>query len=247
MNNRLLRFLSLLLQILVIGVCLAACVYGIMISGDPSDSGHYISSTARVVILLLLTISYYKASLTTFDPGNVFMILALLFLSVAELRILSYFSSMTGWGIIPPRINVRIQMFSQFMAYFSIAGFGLYYQNNEQISTTAFSIMGMLGILFLTILIPATQDINGIWTLLAPKIALGVTAATAFVVMLILLFNEQSASGVMRFIGLILLMGGNLITILFGASFLHHVIGSGIYFLGGLIVMLSTLRNSVIL
>jgi hypothetical protein len=247
MNNRLIRFLSLLLQILVIGTCLAACVYGIMISEETSDSNHYLASTARVVILLLLTISYYKTSMTSFDPGNIFMILALLFLSVSELRILSYFSAMTGWGIIPPRIGVRIQMFSQFMAYLSIAGFGLYYQNTEQVNTSAFCIMGTLGTLFLSILLPATQDMDGIWTLLAPKIILGVIAATAFIVMLILLFNEQTSSGIMRFIGLILIMGGNLITIFFGAGFLYYAIGSAVYFLGGFVLMLSTLRNSVIL
>jgi len=246
MNNRLLRFLSLLLQILVIVTCLAACVYGIMISEETSDSNHYIASTARVVILLLLTISYYKTSLTSFDPGNIYMILALLFLSVSELRILSY-SAMTGWGIIPPRVSVRIQIFSQLMSYFSIAGFGLYYQNNEQVNTTGFCVMGTLGILFLSLMLPATQNMDGIWTLLAPKIILGVIAATAFIVMLILLFNEQTSSGIMRFIGLILLMGGNLITVVFGAGFLYYAIGSAVYFLGGFILMLSTLRNSVIL
>jgi hypothetical protein len=88
---------------------------------------------------------------------------------------------------------------------------------------------------------------DGIWTLLAPKIILGVIAATAFIVMLILLFNEQTSSGIMRFIGLILIMGGNLITIFFGAGFLYYAIGSAVYFLGGFVLMLSTLRNSVIL
>lgn len=247
MSNRLLRFLCLMLQILVIGACLAVCVYGILISVETSDSYHYIAVTARVAILLLLTLAYYKTSMSSFDPGNVFMILALLFLSAAELNILSYFSAMTGWGIIPPRVGVRLQLFSQFMSYFSIAGFGLYYQNNEQVNTSGFSIMGTLGILFLSLMIPATQDIDSVWGLLAPRITLGVVATTAFIVMLIVLFNEQSKSGVMRFLGLIFLMAGNLVTVLFGSEFLYYAVGSGIFVFGGFILMLATLRNSVIL
>ena len=92
-----------------------------------------------------------------------------------------YFSSMTGWGYIPPRVSVRIQLFSQFMTYFSIAGFGLYYQNNEQVNTSGLSIIGTLGVLFLSVLIPASQNVDGVWTLLAPKITLGIIAATAFI------------------------------------------------------------------
>ena len=247
MNNRLLRFLCLMLQILVICACLAVCVYGIMIGSEISDSYHYIAATARVTILLLLTLAYYKNSLTSFDPGNVFMILALLFLSVGELRIMPYFSSMTGWGYIPPRVSVRIQIFSQLMTYFSIAGFGLYYQNNEQVNTSGLSIIGTLGVLFLSVLIPASQNVDGVWTLLAPKITLGIIAATAFIIMVVLLFNEQTKSGIMRFLGLILLMAGNLITIIWGAELLYMIAGTALYFLGGFIVMLATLRNSIIL
>ena len=48
-------------------------------------------------------------------------------------------------------------------------------------------------------------------------------------------------------LGLILLMAGNLITIIWGAELLYMIAGTAIYFLGGFIVMLATLRNSIIL
>lgn len=245
--NRLLRFLCLVLQILVICACLAVCVYGIMISEETSDSYHYIAATARVTILLLLTLAYYKNSMTSFDPGNVFIVLALLFLSTAELRIMPFFSAMTGWGFIPPRISVRIQIFAQLMSYFSIAGFGLYYQNNEQVNTSGMSVFGTLGVLFLSVLIPASQNIDGIWTLPAPRITLGLIAATAFVILVVLLFNEESKSGVMRFLGLIFLMAGNLVIIIWGADLLYYIVGSVIYAIGGFVLILATLRNSIIL
>jgi len=89
--------------------------------------------------------------------------------------------------------------------------------------------------------------VEGVWTLLAPRITLGVIAATASVVLIMLLFNEQSKSGIMRFLGLILLMAGNLISILWGAELLYYAVGTAIYFSGGFILMLATLRNSIIL
>ena len=93
MNSKLLRLLTLLLQILVIGICLTICVYGIVVSVDSSESYPYIAATVRVSILLLITISYYKTSVSAFNPGNLFMMMAMLYMSITELRILSYFTA----------------------------------------------------------------------------------------------------------------------------------------------------------
>lgn len=247
MNSKFLRFLSLTLQILVIGICLTVCVYGIVISQEASDSYPFISTTVRVAILLLITISYYKTSVTAYNPGNVFMILAMMYMAVTELRILSYFTAMTGWGIIPPRVAVRVQLFSQFMLYFSIAGYALFHQNNEQGITSRFNLLGTVGLLFLSLTIPATQDIDGVWTLLAPLSILVVLAATVLISMLMILFSEQTKSSVVRFVGILLMAIGNFLAVVTSSSFLYSGIGTVLYFIGGFMVMVVTLRTSVIL
>ncbi|MBO4279957.1 MAG: hypothetical protein J5891_09170 [Spirochaetales bacterium] len=247
MNSKLLRFLSLTLQILVIGICLATCVYGMVISGEASESYPFISTTVRVSILLLITISYYKTSVTAYNPGNMFMILAMMYLALTELRILSYFTALTGWSILPPRVAVRLQLFSQFMLYFSIAGYALFYQNNEQGITTRFNILGTIGLLFLSVTIPATQDIAGVWTLLAPLSILIVLAATSLISILVILFNEQTKASVVRLTGIILMAIGNFLTVVAGSSFIYSNIGTVVFFLGGFMVMVVTLRTSVIL
>ena len=119
MNSKLLRVLTLLLQILVITICLTICVYGIVVTEDIQDSYPYIAATVRVSILLLITISYYKTSVSAFNPGNLFMMMAMLYMSITELRILSYFTGLTGWSFLPPRVGVWLQLFSQFMLCFS--------------------------------------------------------------------------------------------------------------------------------
>ena len=247
MNSKFLRFLSLTLQILVTLICLTTCVYGIMISLDASESHPFIAATVRIAILLLITISYYKTSVSAYNPGNLFMILALMYLDLTELRILSYFSAITGWGIIPPRVAVRLQMFSQYMLYFSVSGYALFYQNNEQGITTRFNLLGTIGILFLSLTIPATQNIGDIWTLLAPMSVLVVLGSTALISVLIILFNEQTKSAVVRFIGMVLMLAGNFLYVFESGSFLYSTIGTGAFFIGGFMVMVVTLRTSVIL
>ena len=188
MNSKLLRVLTLLLQILVITICLTICVYGIVVTEDIQDSYPYIAATVRVSILLLITISYYKTT---------------------ELRILSYFTGLTGWSFLPPRVGVWLQLFSQFMLYFSLAGYALFYQNNEHSSTTRFNALGTVAMLFLALTIPSTQDIVGVWGKKAPLSILVVIASIALITFMIILINEQSKAAIVRLIGLVLMMLGN--------------------------------------
>ena len=245
MNSKLLRVLTLLLQILVITICLTICVYGIVVTEDIQDSYPYIAATVRVSILLLITISYYKTSVSAFNPGNLFMMMAMLYMSITELRILSYFTGLTGWSFLPPRVGVWLQLFSQFMLYFSLAGYALFYQNNEHSSTTRFNALGTVAMLFL-LTIPSTQDIVGVWGKKAPLSILVVIASIALINFMIILINEQSKAAIVRLIGLVLMMLGNFAAVVL-SSFIYYAAGSVVFFIGGFMVMVVTLRNSVIL
>ncbi|MBQ3317868.1 MAG: hypothetical protein IJT86_03210 [Spirochaetales bacterium] len=246
MNSKLLRVLTLLLQILVITICLTICVYGIVVTEDIQDSYPYIAATVRVSILLLITISYYKTSVSAFNPGNLFMMMAMLYMSITELRILSYFTGLTGWSFLPPRVGVWLQLFSQFMLYFSLAGYALFYQNNEHSSTTRFNALGTVAMLFLALTIPSTQDIAGVWGKKAPLSILVVIASIALITFMIILINEQSKAAIVRLIGLVLMMLGNFAAVVL-SSFIYYAAGSVAFFIGGFMVMVVTLRNSVIL
>ena len=244
MNSKLLRVLTLLLQILVITICLTICVYGIVVTEDIQDSYPYIAATVRVSILLLITISYYKTSVSAFNPGNLFMMMAMLYMSITELRILSYFTGLTGWSFLPPRVGVWLQLFSQL--YFSLAGYALFYQNNEHSSTTRFNALGTVAMLFLALTIPSTQDIVGVWGKKAPLSILVVIASIALITFMIILINEQSKAAIVRLIGLVLMMLGNFAAVVL-SSFIYYAAGSVVFFIGGFMVMVVTLRNSVIL
>lgn len=246
MNSKLLRVITLLLQILVISICLTICVYGIVVTEDSQDTYPYIAATVRVSILLLITISYYKTSVSAFNPGNLFMMMAMLYMSVTELKILSYFTGLTGWSFLPPRVGVWLQLFSQFMLYFSLAGYALFYQNNEHSSTTRFNALGTVAMLFLALTIPSTQDIVGVWGKKAPLSILVVIASIALITFMIILINEQSKAAIVRLIGLVLMMLGNFAAVVL-SSFIYYAAGSVVFFIGGFMVMVVTLRNSVIL
>ena len=246
MNSKALRVLILFLQLLCFLASIGVCVYGIVIAEETDDSYTYMAAVVRLVVILLVTVSYYKSSVSNINPGNAFVILALLFLTVSELRVLSYFTALTGWSIIPPRMSVRLQMFSQFMLMFLLIGYAIHYQNNEHSSITRFLALGSAAVLFISIMLPATQDIEGIWKMSAPFWVLCILSGTALFTQLMLSFTEPTATGRLRNLAILMMIVGNGLSFVFDA-FASTIIGSSIFLLGGFITMIVTLRNSVIL
>ena len=246
MNSKALRVLILFLQLLCFLASIGVCVYGIVIAEETDDSYTYMAAVVRLVVILLVTVSYYKSSVSNINPGNAFVILALLFLTVSELRVLSYFTALTGWSIIPPRMSVRLQMFSQFMLMFLLIGYAIHYQNNEHSSFTRFLALGSAAVLFISIMLPATQDIEGIWEMSAPFWVLCILSGTALFTQLMLSFTEPTATGRLRNLAILMMIVGNGLSFVFDA-FASTIIGSSIFLLGGFITMIVTLRNSVIL
>ena len=246
MNNKALRVLILLLQILCFIASIGVCVYGIVIIENADDSYAFMAAVVRLVVILLVTVSYYKSSISNINPGNAFIILALFFLTVSELRVLSYFTTLSGWSILPPRVSVRLQMFSQFMLMFLLIGYAIHYQNNEHSSISRFLALGTAAVLFISIMLPATQDIEGIWNMSAPFWVLVILSGTALFTQLILSFTEPTATGRLRNLAILLMIVGNSLSFIFD-SFALTIVGSSIFLLGGFITMVVTLRNSVIL
>ena len=246
MNSKALRILVLLLQLLCFLASIGVCVYGIVLAEETDDSYTYMAAVVRLVVILLVTVSYYKSSVSNINPGNAYVILALLFLTVSELRVLSYFTALSGWSILPPRVSVRLQMFSQFMLMFLLIGYAIHYQNNEHSSLTRFLALGTAAILFISIMLPATQDIEGIWKMSAPFWVLCILSGTALFTQLILSFTEPTAMGRLRNLAILMMIVGNGLSFVIDA-FASTIIGSSVFLLGGFITMVVTLRNSVIL
>ena len=246
MNNKALRVLILLLQLVCFLSSISVCVYGIVIIENTDDSYTYIAAVVRLVVILLVTVAYYKSSISNINPGNAFIILALFFLTVSELRVLSYFTALSGWSILPPRVSVRLQIFSQFMLMFLLIGYAIHYQNNEHSSISRFLALGTASVLFISIMLPATQDIEGVWKMSAPFWVLCILSGTALFTQLILSFTEPTATGRLRNLAILLMIVGNGLSFVFDA-FSLTILGSCLFLLGGFIIMVVTLRNSVIL
>ena len=246
MNSKALRVIILLLQIICFLASISVCVYGIVMIEETNDSYTYMASVVRLVVILLVTVAYYKSSVSNINPGNAFIILALFFLTVSELRVLSYFTTLTGWSILPPRVSVRLQMFSQYMLMFLLIGYAIHYQNNEHSSISRFLALGSAAVLFISISLPATQDIEGIWNMSAPLWVLCILSGTALLTQLILSFTEPTATGRLRNLAILLMIVGNGLSFVFD-NFAFTIMGSTLFLLGGFITMVVTLRNSVIL
>lgn len=247
MNSKILRFIVILLQILIAAAELGICIYGIVLVEDINDSYPFITTVVRVAIILLLTIAYFKTSVSKINPGNLFVIMALFFLTLAELSILSYFTTISGWSFIPPRALVRTVLGAQLMAHFALIGYALQYQTNEHSSIVRLFVVGMTAVVFLVVLIPSSQEVSILWKMPAPLTLLIVLAAVAAISQLILAFTETTRAGSLRQIATLILIAGNFLTLVFNDLFVFQIIGTALFFIGGFVLMIITLRNSVIL
>jgi hypothetical protein len=221
-------------------------VYGIVIIEEVDSSYPYIASVVRLVVILLVTVSYYKSSVSNINPGNAFIILALLFLTISELRVLSYFTQLSGWSILPPRVSVRLQMFSQYMLMFLLIGYAIHYQNNEHSTITRFLLLGTAAVLFISLIVPTTQDIEGVWRMTAPFLLLCILSGVTLFTQLMLTFTEPTAMGKLRNYAILLMIVGNCLSFIIN-NLAFTILGSTLFFIGGFTAMIVTLRNSVIL
>ncbi|MBO6000150.1 MAG: hypothetical protein J6P81_00015, partial [Spirochaetales bacterium] len=119
MNSKFLRVITILIQILITAVEMGICIFGMTIVETTAESYPFIFAVVRVAVILLMTLAYYKTSVSKINPGNIFVIFFLFFLTMAELSILAYFTTISGRSFIPPRLLVRVLIASQFMVQFT--------------------------------------------------------------------------------------------------------------------------------
>ena len=247
MNSKFLRVLVILIQILITAVEMGICIFGMTIVETTTESYPFIFAVIRVAVILLMTLAYYKTSVSKINPGNIFVIFFLYFLTVSELSILAYFTTISGRSFIPPRLLVRILIESQFMVQFSILGNALQYQVNEHSSAFRLFFAGLFSVSFLTYIIPATQEVTKLWDVMAPLSILSILAFLAVLSQLILAVSETTKVGALKHTAMVLLLAGNFIATVFDGLLPFSAIGTAFFFIGGIVIMLITLRNSVIL
>lgn len=246
MNNKAARLLFLLFQLLVFILGIGICIFGIVRTEDTESIYRYICAVARIIILLLVSATYFKMSGSTFSQGSSFMMICIFCLSFAELRVVSDFTLLTGISIMPPRAIVRTQLISQFLMHICLIGYAIYYQNSEYATNSRFILLGTGAVVFLALVIPSSQTLQGMWTDTAPLLVLSVLGVVTLFTHFILTTSEPTTAGSLRHVSIMLMVAGNFIGIVFsGMTFI--VTGTALFVVGGILAVTVTLRNSVIL
>ena len=246
MNSKFLRFSFLVFQLLVFILGIGICIFGLVKTDTLASGYRYLTAVARIIILLLVSATYFKMSGSSFSQGSAFMMLCIFCLSFAELRVLSDFTLLTGISIMPPRAIVRTQLMSQFLMHICLIGYALYYQNSEYTSSTRFILFGIGASVFLALVIPSSQTLPGMWLHTAPLLILSVLAVLTLFTHILLSSSEPTTMGSLRHVAIMLMVIGNYINTVF-PGMIPAIIGTGLFAIGGIIAVTVTLRNSVIL
>ena len=246
MNSKFLRFSFLVFQLLVFILGIGICIFG-LVRTDTLVSGYrYLAAVVRIIILLLISVTYFKMSGSSFSQGSSFMMLCIFCLSFAELRVLSDLTMLTGISIMPPRAIVRTQLLSQFLMHVCLIGYAVYYQNSEYTTSTRFLLFGIGASVFLALVIPSSQTLPGMWLHTAPLLIISVLALLTLFTHILLTTSEPTTMGSLRHVAIMLMVIGNFINTVFPGMILA-IVGTGLFAIGGILAVTVTLRNSVIL
>lgn len=248
MESRFVRILITILQTVTSVACVAVGVLGIFFTDGEFNSYYpYFASVLRTLALVLVTISFYKNSFMNNNSANLFTIFFLFFASLSETQSFSWFTSLTGWSLVPPRAIVRLILLSNIMIHVSVIGFAINYLSNEHTTVSRYLVISLTASILLSFVLPSTQGVSGLWHMHAPFLLLSVLALLAILSHAILLIvNKPSGSEALKQVATILLVVGSYnVTALEGI--IPCLIGTGFYLVGGAMLSLMYLRNSVIL
>lgn len=244
MRSKFLKILILIVQIIMMGVCGAIAARGFFLAQDIWQELPFIQSVARIGMLLVFTISYYRSCLSGGSPENIFMVCFLFSASLAEIRVFNDFANLTGISLMSLMVLSRISIFAVMAMLLSLIGSGLYFQNNEYGAVSLYSWIGLAGALFMGLLLPAPLSFENLWRMNPSFWIFAILSAVAAVVNILLLFTEAPGAGTVRLLASVILDASIFATYFFNISY-SNLIGTSLFVAGCLINTIVLTRNTI--
>lgn len=241
MQNKALRVFTFLIQTAIFAVCLLLCVRGVLISQTTESISTLIWTLVKLLALFILSIVFFKTSISRSTPGDVFIALYILFGSVSFIKVFDLYSNLTGTCYIPPVVNVRLYMLSIIMMSLSLLGSGLYHQNNEHTAVSRFSAIIVCIALIMTEVLPAGQTYESLLSLPVLWLLYAVNGAS-IVIFFLLIATDPPGPDIVRHVSLILLTIGNHLSICFIGYYIQ-IVGNILFVIGCLMLMILTMRT----
>lgn len=244
MRNKLLKTTILIVQILMMCVCGAIAARGFFLTTDLWQELPFIQAAARIGVLLVFTIAYYRSCISGSGPENIFMVCFLFSASLAEVRVFDDFTMLTGIRLMSQTALSRVSIFAVMGMLLSITGSGLFFQNNEYGAVSLYSWISLAAALFMSLLLPVPLSFENIWNMNPSFWIFTIITAVAAIVNIQMLFMEAPGSGTIKLIASTILDASVFATYFFNISY-SNLVGTCLFVAGCLLNTIVLARNTV--
>lgn len=245
MDNKVLKLAILILQSLIFLLLASVCVYAVF-SGSLSKYSFikFSECFVRLVCLMCFTVFYVNSLAGGFGSDSLFMPLHLFFCCLTEFRIVDFFCNVFYCHFFPPIYSVYVFIFSALMTVLPLLGYCLFYNFSDSSNIDKFLVASVIGSLVVSLLMPKSQNLEGIWNGKALSVSLYVIYALAlFVSVFVMITDTPGPSQVRHFVALILIVA-NYIN-LFYDTFVMNTIGTAFIILATVLIIILTKRNAI--
>jgi len=242
MSNRFSKILITTLSFIAAFTVIFICHKGFVSSNTVEEKFFFSEAVLRSLFSFVFLLVYHFSLSPAVGTQSRFLSLYLLFSILSELRIITPASSVSNLVFIEPSLSIYIVLFSTYMMFFCLAGYGLYYSTNEASAMTRFMLLSASGSLLITAFSPKVMDTVAIWTLLPEKTMIIILFIAIVITFIIQLVSDAPGSYRVRHIAGLILSVGNIMNLMFN-TFIMNLTATILTLLGLTIILLIAKRG----
>lgn len=241
------KFMKVLLIIVETLLCLAIstlCIYSLLHTNSTDSFARYAETAFRCITVYLFSIIFFTSFTQSSGPDSLFIPYFLISFIVSEIRIFSTFAKDFSFVLIPPMTGVTIMIASCLFMCLSLIGYGLLYENRDEMSIKRFQLFSFIISIIVAVLIPKVPDYYQVLKLKTVEIVLTLMIELNALVYLILIFQDSHSSDIIRHLAVFLLIAGNF-TNLFFDSYVMNLAATIFTFIGLAIITIIVKVNEI--
>ena len=243
MNSRLTKIVLVFFELLAVTLVFSLCIKGMLSPCDKKTFFDFAETSIRCLFITIFAFFYLFSFSRTFENSGVFLLLYILFSVVSEFRIAEDLIKAINTVIIPPRIQVTVFVFSNFMMALSLIGFCTLYETSDQKTVSKFFAGSVAMSAIAAILLPKSPSVATALSVPAIYWVTIILFAVCALSCIILIFTDAPGMNLVRHFASLLFIVSNYANIFYNTFSLNLFATIGFVLACTLIITISKINE----
>lgn len=223
MSRKFSKILIQIIQIIVFAAISFLCFQGFTGSPLIEDKFRFAECFARCFFYAVFMFLYFRSLSSKFGTNTILFSLYLLFAVCSEARVISSVVKVTSFVFFNPMVGVRFTLFSSIIMFLCLAGYGLYYSNNDNSAIMKYFWISCGAALIISLVTPTVGDTMLALTIQPVHIILDILVITVIIIFTLQLITNISDPFSLRLIAGLILCIGNAMNIFFDTFVMNEL------------------------